>query len=220
MSNARNNILMRLRGSRSKIPPAARITQEETTPTWSVEARIELFKTRLEAVRAEVHVTTTNEWTGKLHALSRDKGLKQLLYAPGGPHGAEIERGWPADNEGPRLITRDQPVATWKEELFFEIGGAVTSVRAGIAETGTLVLWPDAAEPRSLSLVPPVHFAILRVESLYSTFQELIETEQWRQGLPTNALLVSGPSKSADIEQTLAYGIHGPVELIVILVVD
>jgi L-lactate dehydrogenase complex protein LldG len=94
----------------------------------------------------------------------------------------------------------------------------VTSVRAGIAETGTLVLWPDREEPRTLSLVPPVHLAVLSLDRLYCTFSELVEREQWQEGLPTNALLVSGPSKSADIEQTLAYGIHGPVELIVLLV--
>jgi L-lactate dehydrogenase complex protein LldG len=36
--------------------------------------------------------------------------------------------------------------------------------------------------------------------------------------MPTNALLISGPSKSADIEQTLAYGVHGPKELVILLI--
>ena len=49
-------------------------------------------------------------------------------------------------------------------------------------------------------------------------FGEAVRTQNWTGGLPTNALLVSGPSKSADIEQTLAYGVHGPKELIVLLV--
>jgi L-lactate dehydrogenase complex protein LldG len=46
-----------------------------------------------------------------------------------------------------------------------------------------------------------------------------MQTQGWVQnGMPTNTLLISGPSKSADIEQTLAYGVHGPKELVVILV--
>ena len=41
--------------------------------------------------------------------------------------------------------------------------------------------------------------------------------QRWAEAMPTNALLISGPSKSADIEQTLAYGVHGPKELIVLV---
>jgi L-lactate dehydrogenase complex protein LldG len=41
--------------------------------------------------------------------------------------------------------------------------------------------------------------------------------EGWSNGMPTNALLISGPSKTADIQQTLAYGAHGPRELVVLL---
>jgi L-lactate dehydrogenase complex protein LldG len=65
--------------------------------------------------------------------------------------------------------------------------------------------------------VPPVHFVIVDGTKLYNTFAEIIETEQWAQQMPTNALLISGPSKSADIQQTLAYGVHGPTDLVVIL---
>jgi len=43
-------------------------------------------------------------------------------------------------------------------------------------------------------------------------------SENWAGGLPTNALLISGPSKTADIQQTLAYGAHGPKELIVLVI--
>ena len=84
-------------------------------------------------------------------------------------------------------------------------------------EIGSLVLWPDATEPRLLSLVPPVHVALLDADRLYENFAEIIQAEGWANGMPTNALLISGPSKTADIEQTLAYGIHGPKHLITLL---
>ncbi|MEC7376269.1 MAG: LUD domain-containing protein, partial [Pseudomonadota bacterium] len=71
---------------------------------------------------------------------------------------------------------------------------------------------------RLMSLVPPVHVAVLRASELYTTFHEAIHAQNWATGMPTNALLISGPSKTADIEQTLAYGVHGPKELIVLMI--
>ena len=48
--------------------------------------------------------------------------------------------------------------------------------------------------------------------------QNIVRHQNWASGMPTNALLVSGPSKTADIEQTLAYGVHGPKELIILVI--
>ncbi|WPC72130.1 LUD domain-containing protein [Aeromonas hydrophila] len=48
----------------------------------------------------------------------------------------------------------------------------------------------------------------------------LVAAGRWQQAMPTNLLLVSGPSKTADIQQTLAYGAHGPSRLLVVLVED
>nr|WP_269808811.1 LUD domain-containing protein [Enterovibrio nigricans] len=79
------------------------------------------------------------------------------------------------------------------------------------------------SEPRSLSLVPPTHIAIIRESDIVSHFSELMTTPFWTSAgwdttPPTNLLLISGPSKTADIQQTLAYGAHGPKRLIVFLV--
>ena len=71
-----------------------------------------------------------------------------------------------------------------------------------------------------MSLVPPIHFALLDAGKLYDTLFEAMVEQGWSDALPTNALLVSGPSKTADIQVTLAYGAHGPKELIVLLLVD
>jgi L-lactate dehydrogenase complex protein LldG len=91
-----------------------------------------------------------------------------------------------------------------------------------VADTGTLVLWPDADEPRTLSLVPPVHIAVLRASRLYASLPAAMAAllRTGGPGLPSNLLLVSGPSKTADIQQVLAYGAHGPKELVIVLVDD
>jgi L-lactate dehydrogenase complex protein LldG len=71
-----------------------------------------------------------------------------------------------------------------------------------------------------MSLVPPVHIVLLDAANIYNTFYEAMQAEGWKDGLPTNALLISGPSKTADIQQTLAYGAHGPKELVVLLLTE
>ncbi|MEI8631474.1 LUD domain-containing protein [Vibrio sp. PP-XX7] len=65
--------------------------------------------------------------------------------------------------------------------------------------------------------MPPCHVAVMHRASLCCHFLEVMETQHWAAGMPTNALLISGPSKTADIQQTLAYGAHGPAELIVLI---
>jgi L-lactate dehydrogenase complex protein LldG len=71
-----------------------------------------------------------------------------------------------------------------------------------------------------MSLVPPIHFAVLSAGTIHDTFSDAISSENWADQMPTNALLISGPSKTADIEMTLAFGVHGPKELVVIITED
>jgi len=218
MSDARSNIFHRLRAGKPDLPENA-ATTSIPAPRWDAQGRLNQFRSRLESVHAEVHFSGPSEWPELLRRLVEQKQLTDLLYAADGPLGETLSRLWP-DQDGSPLICRTDAIEAWKEELFSSVGGAITSTRWGIAETGTLVLWPTPQEPRSFSLVPPVHIAVLEARNIHNTFAELVEKEQWQQGMPTNALLISGPSKTADIEQTLAYGVHGPIELIVIVITD
>jgi L-lactate dehydrogenase complex protein LldG len=109
---------------------------------------------------------------------------------------------------------------SWKHTLFGQMQASVTSTVAGIADTGTLVLRPGPGEPRTLSLVPPVHVAVLRASRMYASLPAAMAGLQLAADMPSNLLLVSGPSKTADIQQVLAYGAHGPKELIIVLIDD
>ncbi|MCR6701331.1 MAG: lactate utilization protein [Dokdonella sp.] len=104
--------------------------------------------------------------------------------------------------------------------LFDGIDAGITTTRGGIVETGTLIVWPDRREPRTLSLVPPVHIAVLRASTLFADLFAAIDAQGWSGSLPTNALLVTGPSKTADIQRLLVYGAHGPKELVIVLIRD
>jgi L-lactate dehydrogenase complex protein LldG len=170
----------------------------------------------MRAVRAEVRPVASEQFIDELKQLCREKSFSNLLFSPETPLGKTISDAWHREAL-PQLISREQVIDEWKEELFFNIDAVVTTTRGGIAETGSLILWPTIHEPRSYSLVPPVHIAVLDSKQLYGTFAEAMEKQQWNKGMPSNALLISGPSKSADIEQTLAYGVHGPTDLIVLL---
>lgn len=215
MSSARHHILQHLRA----VPrPVVDPTGRDFIPSydWDKAEKIKRFTERMQAVRAEIHLSDQQSWLMKLAHLCKAKGLNNLLVSPNTAWGQSI---YQSTEYFPTLKAYDQPIETWKENMFYGIDASVTSTLGGIAETGTLILWPNADEPRLMSLVPPVHFVILETEYLYSTFAEAMQTQDWiSQGMPTNALLISGPSKSADIAQVLAYGVHGPKELVVILV--
>jgi L-lactate dehydrogenase complex protein LldG len=61
--------------------------------------------------------------------------------------------------------------------------------------------------------------ALVRAETIYADMHSAAVGEAWAQAMPTNLIMVSGPSKTADIQQTLAYGAHGPKQLVVVVVI-
>jgi len=115
------------------------------------------------------------------------------------------------------LLDYNKPIEECKD-LLFEIDSSITSTIGGIAETGSLIIWPSQDEPRLMSLIPPIHIAVLHANTIHINFIEAMSKDNWIKKMPTNVLLISGPSKTADIEQTLVYGIHGCKELIVLLI--
>jgi L-lactate dehydrogenase complex protein LldG len=214
---SRDQILNRLHaaiGEQQQVIPEPAKRQREALDR---SQKIDKLKTLMEAVRTEVHVIEDQDWTMHLKELLKKRDLKTLLYAPGTPVGDRLQAAWEgASNELPELVTYEGQIEDFKEQLF-GVDAAITSTVGAIAETGALILWPDEKEPRLMSLVPPVHIAILDADKIHTSFSEAIEAEDWAQRLPTNVVLISGPSKTADIELTLAFGVPGPKELIVLI---
>ncbi|MCD1649274.1 LutC/YkgG family protein [Marinobacter adhaerens] len=183
---------------------------------WSTKERIERFEKMIESVHGEVHHCTEDMWMDRLAEVLNTRGARNLLIPKQHEIGRALRDG--GRDDLPELLIYDEPIESWQAHLFNEVDASITSTRGGIAETGSLILWPNDDEPRLMSLVPPVHIAVLRASELYTTFHEAMQAQNWAAGMPTNALLISGPSKTADIEQTLAYGVHGPKELIVLMI--
>ncbi len=219
MSIAKDNILQRLRAAKHK--PSTEIPSNWQPPRFDKKERLLQFKKSLIMAHADIIETTEDTWAQELLKIATSKRLTQWLYSPDTVSGLAFNRMVESQPSGITLTPYNQPIETFKSQLFHEIEASFTEVKAGIADTGTLVIIPDKSEPRLMSLVPPVHVALFRESTLLNNFSELIEQENWAtKGLPSNALLVSGPSKTADIQQTLAYGAHGPKELIVLIIAD
>jgi L-lactate dehydrogenase complex protein LldG len=106
----------------------------------------------------------------------------------------------------------------FKPRLFNQIDAGFTVAQAALADTGTLILRPHPGAPRSLSLVPPLHVALVWSDTLYPSLPVALQAERWTEGLPGNVVLISSPSKTSDIQQTLAFGAHGPRALWVFIV--
>jgi L-lactate dehydrogenase complex protein LldG len=93
---------------------------------------------------------------------------------------------------------------------------------AGIAETGTLMLPSGPARPTTLNILPDTAIVVLRASRVVGAPEEAWDLLRAEQGgaMPRSVMLVTGPSRSADIEQTLELGAHGPRRLHLVLIDD
>ena len=113
---------------------------------------------------------------------------------------------------------------TDKEHLVTHLAArmvGVTAVDAAIAETGSLLLTSDEDQALLVSLLPPIHIAVLKVsqirQSLTTVIEKLNSERMGHDGRCRSATLISGPSRTSDVELTLSIGVHGPKELHVII---
>lgn len=217
--SARENILAKLRRAAAapmKEPETAAYYQE-MTPQWESEAgRLKHWAKAMRAVKTEIHWVRADNWAQMLVKVAQEKGLRNILLSLQTEHGRVAATV--AEAAGIEVKAFEQPIENWKDEFFADIDAGFTDVRCGIAHTGTLVLWPSESQPRSQSLVPPVHICLFDAAKMYNDFYSAMQGENMAAGMPTNVVLVSGPSKTADIQLTLAYGAHGPRDMVVLAV--
>jgi L-lactate dehydrogenase complex protein LldG len=175
---------------------------------------VNLFKTSLEAVDGHCIVVC-----GELEVASTLGGILKRLQ------GTRLRARRIAISESAGLddlLTRsgcefDEVGVTPSASDVFRFDVGISRAQACIAETGTLLLDSSRERNRLVSLVPPVHIALVNASQIVGTLGEALSS--LRQTEPVSAIvtLVTGPSRTADIELTLAIGVHGPQELYVII---
>lgn len=100
---------------------------------------------------------------------------------------------------------------------------SVTPCFAAVAETGTMLVLSGPEHPTTLNILPDTHIVVLRTSRIVGAYEDafdLIRAERGAAFMPRNVMMITGPSRSADIEQTLELGAHGPRRLHVILLED
>ena len=105
-------------------------------------------------------------------------------------------------------------------EAAFECDASVTDCRAGLADAGSLLVWSDETFGRSSTLVVPVHVVLLPVSRILPDMIDGLEMvrRETAGAMPSNVVIINGPSKTADIEMKLVTGVHGPKYVHVVVI--
>jgi len=176
-------------GNHKKTPPSY-------TPKASPTAK---FKEELTALGGNFTHCTRGSLTDDILALLKERDITEIMaweqaYLPEGLLDSLREQGIRIEHTPhPKL----------------QVG--LTGALAAVAETGTLVQPSGAGRPQSTSLLPDIHIAILHENSIYENLPQVLNLREIREA--SSAALISGPSRTADIEMTLTIGVHGPGEV-------
>ncbi len=124
-----------------------------------------------------------------------------------------------AGQDPPRVL-KETPLEEYKRVLI-EASLGITGADYALADTGTLALVSGGEQHRLISLLPPAHVCLLDPRHIFASLADLLAHVQvgGESGgpLPRALTLITGPSRTADIELTVTTGVHGPRELHVIL---
>jgi len=117
------------------------------------------------------------------------------------------------------VVDIDKLTVSNSRDALFAADVSITGVDYLIAETGSLICVTRADDARSLSLLPPVHIVVADRSQLWPDLFDLFERlPDPQSGMPSCVAIITGPSKTGDIELRLVTGVHGPGEVHVVLV--
>jgi L-lactate dehydrogenase complex protein LldG len=206
MTDARAAILARLRAAqRSGRLPAPR-RDIVIPPVGRVEgdALLQRFVNELTALGVDAHVeTSAADARARVRTIVGDR---RVFSWNAGVLPYDLAAVLPAAVHG--AAGRD-------EQARADIG--VTGCDGAIAETGSIVLLAGEGRPRAASLLPPVHLAVVRRGDLRFSMGDYFSERAAAIASASSCIVVTGPSRTADIELTLTVGVHGPGTVIVVV---
>lgn len=171
---------------------------------------VALFRARAQEVNAVVHGPVTRH------------GAARVVSSIAGGHGAETFICWDdlpvsgtastLQSDGLRRIDYEVPRSDRLDHnlQYGPLDLGVTGADAALAESGSLVLIHGPDRPRMASLIPDVHIALLDLSKLEWTLSDWARKKPEVVSRTANLVVVTGPSRTGDIEQQLNLGVHGP----------
>ncbi len=197
----RDQILQRLRAASNRdIPPDAEGPRTRPEPVREKEL-LRLFTERLQAVGGLCIPASEKSIADQINMLLSISGSVFI-------------------DDDPALRSYD--LAKWHStDSLADAETAVTACDGLVAETGTVILAGGSHHRRTASLLPPRHIVIAQKKQLYQNSEEFfryweIDHEDWPDTISA-MVFITGPSRTADIEKVLIQGMHGPKELVVLL---
>ena len=200
---SRDLILGRLRATRPLLPAAPSVAPL-ASPTPSTDERVTRFGVEAAALGIVCFVeSSVGDVQGRLATLVSDRRVLS----------------WDADQMpydlSAVLAGALSGTAARDEQAAAELG--VTGCDAAIAETASLVLFSGQGRTRAASLLPPMHVAVVQRDRIYVSMADVFATYADRLRDSAACTIITGPSRTADIELTLTLGIHGPGRVVVIV---
>jgi len=177
------------------------IRQPREAPTPEApppQSLITQFTDELTALGGKVYLVGEKELPARLTGFLKSKGIDRVCV----------------DSVGAKYVT-DIPLVRVPDPA---VRCGVTGTLAGIAESGSVVLVGGAGQPLAASLLPEIHIAILRASEILPSLPEALRKPEVREAAA--GVIITGPSRTADIEMTLTIGVHGPGELHIFLIDD
>ena len=208
MTTAKEEILNRIAAAQKQagLPDHVEIPREyQKEGTLNEDELREMLVDRLEDYKADVHVTDESGLNSTLVGILKERGCSNVVYAPG------MDAGLLAGFEG--TITPEDNAKDPRE--LDAVDAVVTESHVTSAQTGTIVLESnETCGRRALTLVPDRHVCIVRKDQIVYGVPEMVS----RINPERPATWISGPSATSDIELSRVEGVHGPRDLIVVIV--
>jgi L-lactate utilization protein LutC len=206
---SRDHILHRVRtaigrsaGQPAAEPPPVRIR----IPSVDIEARIESMLARVEALAGKALRSTDPR------AFVESAIAGKTAVASNAPYLAECGI---TSLPGVRSGVTDRAAL---RELCATVDIGITSADYALADTGSLVMLSSPREARMISLLPPAHIAVVPRDRILTGLDELFTILPNPAEQTSSMVLITGPSRTADIEQILVRGVHGPGQITVVVV--
>lgn len=231
MSESRNKVLARIREAVANVPPERRTPRPVVPPgvLRQVEASGDLVRAFCEQAKAmglTPSVIAESDVGRHVADLLRAEKASKITLEPDLPWDHVIRSACP------EAILLDPARG---DEAFYGADVGITGALYAVAETGSVVVDNAKRRYRSLTLIPPLHIVLVRASRIVADLVDLFGGSDGRPAdgdaappaptaapcapdLPSNLTLITGPSKTADIEGVLVTGIHGPCKVYVVVV--